>query len=149
MDTEIIQGFIEEAESYLPTLRGGILICSQEGMFHDALETSRRHAHTIKGAALMVGLEDIGKTAAALETEIGALVAERKPPTGEQSRNLLDKVAQIEALLAKQRFGTENLTFDFSDFIEESFENLQIGEPVIEVEAEEIRRSRSLGRFRD
>ena len=134
MDTEIIQGFIEEAESYLLTLRGGILICSQEGKFNDELETSRRHAHTIKGAALMVGLEDIGKTAAALETEIGALVAERKPPTGEQSRSLLDKVAQIEALLANLRFGTENSSFDFADFIEESFENLQLGEPVIEAE---------------
>ena len=136
MDKEIIEGFIEEAESYLPTLRGGILICSQEGIFHDALEASRRNAHTIKGAALMVGLEDIGKTAAALETEIGELVAERKPPTGEQSRSLLDKVAQIEALLAKRRFSTENATFDFSDFIEQSFENFQFNDST--VEAEEI-----------
>ncbi len=138
MDKEIIEGFIEEAESYLPSLRGGILICSQEGVFHDALESSRRQAHTIKGAALMVGLEKIGKIAAALETEIGALVAERKPPTGEVSRNLLDKVAQIEALLVKQRFGAEDFTFDFSDFIEESFGNLQFNESPIEVKAEQI-----------
>ncbi len=138
MDKEIIQGFIEEAESYLPTLRGGILISSQEAEFHDALETSRRQAHTIKGAALMVGLEDIGKLAAALETEIGELVAERKPPTGEQSRNLLDKVAQIEALLVKQHLGAEEFTIDFADFVEESFGNLQFNEPLVEVEAEEI-----------
>ncbi len=138
MDKEIIEGFIEEAESYLPSLRGGILICSQEDRFHDALETSRRQAHTIKGAALMVGLEDIGKIAAALENELSELIAERKSPTGEVSRNLLDKVAQIEALLVKRKFGAEEFTIDFADFVEESFENLQFGDTPIEVEAEEI-----------
>ncbi|CAN5730544.1 hypothetical protein BH20ACI4_BH20ACI4_29410 [soil metagenome] len=138
MNKEIIEGFIEEAESYLPTLRGGILICSQEGGFHDALENSRRQAQTIKGAALMVGLEDIGKIAAALENELSELVAERKSPMGEASRNLLDKVAQIEVLLVKQKFGAEEFTIDFSNFIEESFEYLQFGDATIEVEAEEI-----------
>lgn len=140
MDKEIIEGFIEEAESYLPSLRGGILICTQERVFSDALETSRRHAHTIKGAALMIGLEDIGKTAAALEKELGALVADRIAPSTEQSLALLDKVAQIEALLVKQRFGAEEAEFDFSDFVEASFESLQAGEiPFeVEVEAEEI-----------
>lgn len=138
MDKEIIKGFIEEAENYLPTLRGGILICSQEGKFHDALEMSRRQARTIKGAALMVGQEEVGKIAGALETEIGELAAERKSPTEEQSRSLLDKVAQIEALLVKQRFGAEEFTIDFGDFVEESFENLQFNEPPLEVETEEI-----------
>lgn len=140
MDKEIIEGFIEEAESYLPSLRGGILICTQERAFSDALEDSRRHAHTIKGAALMIGLEDIGKTAAALEKEIGALVADRIAPSTEQSLALLDKVAQIEALLVKQRFSEEENEFDFSGFVEASFESLQAGEiPFeIEVEAEEI-----------
>ena len=140
MDKEIIEGFIEEAESYLPSLRGGILICTQERAFSDALEDSRRHAHTIKGAALMMGFEDIGKTAAALEKEIGALVADRIAPSTEQSLALLDKVAQIEALLVKQRFSTEETEFDFTDFVETSFENLRASEiPFeMEVEAEEI-----------
>ena len=140
MDKEIIEGFIEEAESYLPSLRGGILICTQERAFSDALEDSRRHAHTIKGAALMIGLEEIGKTAAALEKEIGALVADRIAPSTEQSLVLLDKVAQIEALLVRQRFSEEETEFDFSDFVEASFESLQAGEvPIeVEIEAEEI-----------
>lgn len=138
MDKEIIEGFIEEAESYLPTLRGGILICSQEGRFHDALEASRRNAHTIKGAALMVGLENIGKIAAELEKSLSDLVSEKISPDGETSRNLLDKVAQIEALLVKQKFGAEEFVLDFGDFVEESFENLQFGDTPIEIEAEEI-----------
>ncbi len=137
MDTEIIQGFIEEAESYLPTLRGGILICSQEARYDDALELSRRQAHTIKGAALMVGLENIGKIAADLEKEIAKLVAERKPPTGEQSRDLLDKVAQIEALLIKEHFSNEDFAFDFGDFVEESFVNLKMIESPVEIEIED------------
>jgi chemosensory pili system protein ChpA (sensor histidine kinase/response regulator) len=138
MDKEIIEGFIEEAESYLPALRGGILICSQEGRYHDALETSRRQAHTIKGAAMMVGLENIGKIAADLEAEISALVAERRPPTGDESRSLLDRVAQIEAILVKQRFGAEDFTIDVSDFVEVSFENLQFGDASDASQVEEI-----------
>lgn len=140
MDKEIIEGFIEEAESYLPSLRGGILLCSQEGIFSDDLETSRRHAHTIKGAALMVGLEEIGKTAAALEKEIGALVADRIAPSAGQTLALLDKVARLEALLIKQRFSEEETEFDFTNFVEASFESLQAGEiPFeVEIEAEEI-----------
>ena len=138
MDKEIIEGFIEEAESYLSALRGGILICSQEGIYNDALETSRRHAHTIKGAALMVGLEEIGKTAAALEKEIGALVADRIAPTSEQSRMFLDKISEIEALLVKQRFSEEESDFDFTDFVEASFDNIQFGSSPVDLDAEEI-----------
>lgn len=138
MDKEIIEGFIEEAESYLPSLRGGILLCSQQGVFSDELETSRRHAHTIKGAALMVGLEEIGKLAATLERQIGFLVAEKSAPTDKESRELLDKISQLETLLVKMRFSEEEFEIDFSDFIEESFENLQVIEDPVEVEAEEI-----------
>lgn len=138
MDKEIIEGFIEEAESYLSSLRGGILLCSQEGIFSDELETSRRHAHTIKGAAFMVGFEEIGKIAASLEQEIGALVKGKSAPTDRQSRELLDKISQLEALLVKERFGEEEFQIDFTDFVEESFENLQIIETPIEITAEEI-----------
>ena len=125
MNAEKIQGFIEEAESYLPMIRGGILLCSQDGKFHE-LKTSIRTVHTVKGAALMVGLTDIGNIAGELEAELEAAVSAGKTPTDEQLRRLLDKVANIEALLTELHFSAGSFSFDMTDFVEESFGNLQI-----------------------
>ena len=137
MDAEILQAFIEEVESYLPTIRGGILISSQEGKSHGELNVSHRQAHTIKGAAMMIGFEEIGGIAARLEAELESIIADGKPLTEEQSRKLLDQVAQIEALLAHFRFSSDDFSLDIIDFVEESFGNLQIGQEP-EEEADEI-----------
>ncbi len=131
MDAEILQGFIEEAESYLPMIRGGILLCSQDGKFHE-LKTSIRTVHTVKGAALMVGLTDIGNIAGELEAELEAAVSAGKTPTDEQLRRLLDKVANIEALLTELHFSAGSFSIDMTDFVEESFGNLQIAEKASE-----------------
>src|SRR5687767_3494406 len=121
MDAEKIQGFIEEAESYLPMIRGGILLCSQDGKFHEELKTSARKARTVKEAALMVGLTDIGTLAGEIEAELEASVFAGKIPTDEQLRGLLDKVANIEALLTELHFSMGSFSLDMTDFIEESF----------------------------
>lgn len=126
MDTEIIQGFIEEAENYLPMIRGGILLCSQDGKFHEELKTSIRTVHTVKGAAFMVGLTEIGNLAEKLESELEAAVSEEKSPSEDQLRRMLDKVADIEALLTDLRFGAEDFSIDVLNFLDESFEKLQI-----------------------
>jgi chemosensory pili system protein ChpA (sensor histidine kinase/response regulator) len=130
LDPEILQSFIEEAESYLPTIRGGILLNLQNGgKAHGEMQTSLRHIHTIKGAALMVGLEELGKVAAELENEIEIIIEEKRILSDEDSRRLLDRVSQIDAILLKTHLDTEDFSFDFNAFIEESFENLQINNP--------------------
>lgn len=132
MDTEILKGFIDEAESYLPMIRSGILLCSQDGKFHEELQTSLSKVHAIKGASLMVGLTDIGRIAGELEAELDTAVSVRKTPSDEQSRRMLDKVAHIEALLTELHFSAGTFSIDITDFVEESFENLQIGEKTVE-----------------
>jgi hypothetical protein len=48
VDAELIQAFIQEAESYLPIIRGGILIGASTAAAGGELETSLRQIHTIK-----------------------------------------------------------------------------------------------------
>jgi chemosensory pili system protein ChpA (sensor histidine kinase/response regulator) len=127
MDTEIIQKFIEEAEIYLPTIRRGILLCSQDGKFHEELKTSIRTVHTVKGAAFMVGLDEIGNLSADLEAELESAVSAGEPLRDEHLRRMLDKVSRIEAQLADLHFSTGDFSLDLTDFVEESFENLQTG----------------------
>ena len=125
VDTEFLQAFIEEAESYLPTIRGGILIYLQEGKVFGELELSMNQLHTIKGAAMMIGLEEIGVPAGALEDKIIEIVGKKSELSAEDSARMLDDLAHIEQLLLKARLDDETLAFDFGDFVEESFDNLQ------------------------
>ena len=51
MDSEILKGFIEEAESYIPAIRGGILLRCQGKDSGEGLTVAVKQVHTIKGAA--------------------------------------------------------------------------------------------------
>jgi chemosensory pili system protein ChpA (sensor histidine kinase/response regulator) len=131
MEPEVIQAFIEEAQSYLPTIRGGILVGLQsDGAIHGELETSLLKIHTIKGAALTIGLVELGKAAAEFENELAKITKEKQPLTNVNSRKLLDKISQIEALLLKERLKAEDFPIDFDTFIEEAFTNLHINSPL-------------------
>ena len=135
MESEVLQAFIEEAESFLPTVRGGILVSLQNGgEIGGEMETSARKIRTIKGAALTIGLGELGEAAAGLEKELAAIAGTRLPLTDENSRVLLDQISQIEALLLKERLRVDDSLFDFDSFIEKSFENLKIKSPLKKVE---------------
>ncbi len=125
MDSEFLQAFIEEAESYLPTIRGGILIYLQEGKIFGELEQSMRQLHTIKGAAAMIGLDDIGNLAAGLQDIITDTISNKIPLTPDLPPKMLDMLAQIEEFLLTARLADESANFDFGDFVDESFDNLQ------------------------
>lgn len=129
MDSEILQEFIRHAESYLPTIRGGILVCSQEGNAYGELHASLRQVQIIKDSAGVFELNDIKQSAEELEIELEPLVAARNQLSDEQSRNLLDKLAVLEATLTKLSFKADFFPDDVTDFVEESFENLQINKP--------------------
>ena len=136
MDAELTEIFIEEAESYLPTLRGGILLCAQSGEVGEEMEVSMRNAHTIKGAALMTGFDEIGAIAKTLETELRAVCENKTPPTEEQTRDFLDMVAKIEAEILIKKLETEGESDNTDSFIETSFEDLQILPEVTAIEFE-------------
>ena len=135
MDAELTEVFIEEAESYLPTLRGGILLCAQSGEVGEEMEVSMRQAHTIKGAALMTGFDNIGEIARTLEMELRKVVKNKMPLTEEQSRNFLDMVAKIEAEIFIKKLDIEENFLDTDDFLE-SFEDLKIQPEIKPIEFE-------------
>lgn len=126
MEAEILQEFIREAEIYLPAIRGGILVCSQELNTNGELSTSLRQVQTVKHAAAAIDLAEIENAAEKLELELEPLVAAKEQLSEEQSRMLLDKLAVLEANLTKISFSTD---FFPAEFVDESFENLGIGTP--------------------
>jgi chemosensory pili system protein ChpA (sensor histidine kinase/response regulator) len=131
MEDKNLQNFINEVETYLPMIRNGILVCSREGNLSGEMETSLLYARAIKDAAVSVGLENIGRAAEKLEAELRSAARHSASLTDAQTRALLDNIAQIEALLARLHFTTEDFSLNFEGFIDESFTNLgfDAGEP--------------------
>lgn len=129
MENDLLQGFLAQAESSLPTIRSGILISSQTGNVYGELNTSLRQTTAVKDAAAIVGVEDAAQIAEELEEKLRVFAALKTALTAEQSRALLDKITELDAILARIRFDTEDFSVHIEDFIDQSFENLGFSEP--------------------
>jgi chemosensory pili system protein ChpA (sensor histidine kinase/response regulator) len=128
MSSNQLQAFIEEAESFLLMIRNGILLCSQEGNLSGELETALRYTQAFKDGAATVGLSDIANYSEKLEFDLVSVISANQSLTDFQTRNLLDKLAQIEAVLTKLHFSTEDFSDNLDGFLEESFDNLWLEE---------------------
>lgn len=74
IDDEIIEIFLEEAQEVLETIEEFWPIFKQNNNDSDALTTTRRAFHTLKGSGRMVGAEEIGETAWAIENMFNRLL---------------------------------------------------------------------------
>ena len=129
MDSEILQQFIRQTESRLSSIRGNILVCLQHGNSCTELNASLRQTRLVKNSASELGLNEIRRGAELLEEEIESLVTLKNPLSDAESRNLLDKLAILEAVLTQITFRIDFFPDDITGFIEESFDNLQIKTP--------------------
>ncbi len=101
---EVLVGFIEEAQSYLPEIRDSIAAYRKDSSDAAALEMAHRHAHTIKGAAAMIGVSPLSHIAYYLEETLED-IAVGTVELGEPAvRYLREAVNGIELYLA----GLEN-----------------------------------------
>lgn len=124
MESETLKNFISEAEIYLPMIRNAILLCSQEGNFGGELETALRYSQVMAESSASIGLDEIEKASLLLEEEIKLVINIREPLSDQQTRNLLDKLAQIEELFVTLQFSDEDFSMNFDGFVEESFSHL-------------------------
>ena len=74
IDDEIIEIFLEEAQEVLETIEEFWPVFKADNSDKDALTTTRRAFHTLKGSGRMVGAEDIGETAWAIENMFNRLL---------------------------------------------------------------------------
>ncbi|MDQ3088210.1 MAG: Hpt domain-containing protein [Acidobacteriota bacterium] len=133
MDTELLQGFIKQAESCLPKIRGGILVCAQEGNLYGELHTSLREIESLKSAAVILGCFDVANVSEELEQYLKLLVGSKEPVSDDKSRRLLDKLTELEVLLTNIHFSIDDSSENVADFVEESFGHLQLNPPSEEI----------------
>ncbi|NNE67934.1 MAG: response regulator [Pyrinomonadaceae bacterium] len=128
MDSEIIKGFIDEAESYIPAIRGGILLRREGKDSGGELQSAIKQVHTIKGAATMIGMKEIGTFADNLEKRLKAVEDGSVELSGPAETELLDLIVKLEASIADLRLSSEEFVIDADNLIEETFETLTSGE---------------------
>lgn len=124
MDAEILQGFIRQAEEYLPLVRGGILVCAQSGSVYGELSASLRQIASIRRAASILELDRIETACAEFESDLKSLgngTGGAAPLADEDARRLLDKLSALEVLTAKLYFSAGDFPDSVSNFVEESF----------------------------
>lgn len=74
IDDEIIEIFLEEAEEVLETIEEFWPIYKANQSDEEALTTTRRAFHTLKGSGRMVSAEDIGETAWSIENMFNRMI---------------------------------------------------------------------------
>lgn len=124
MDSKILINFIEEAENVLPTIRGAILLCTQNHKSKNNLDDSIKHIHTIKETSAEIGLNEISKIADELEKHLELLVFSETEITAKDADKSLDKLAELEAKISELRFGLEEFALDATNLLDETFDNL-------------------------
>lgn len=104
MASKYIDIFLREAEEHLSSLQKGLLLLEKEpgntALVHELL----RNAHTLKGSARMVGLEDTSAIAHRMEDALQDIDEGRKPVDGGVIDLLLqgtDAISRMTAALAR------------------------------------------------
>ncbi len=106
LDIEILAGFIAEAKNYLPEVRRGLAGFQTDQTQTEGLETAHRHIHTIKGAAAMVGLDELSHVAHELEQMLEQIGADLLAFDPEMMALLQQGIDEVEIYLDELVAGT-------------------------------------------
>ncbi len=102
---EIVTGFIGEVEGYLPDMNRCLLTLQQDRTHRPSLAELHRITHTIKGAAAMVGLDDLSAIGEVLERIMENLLGSFLDLDDEIIILLEDATHHIDSYCAMQREG--------------------------------------------
>ncbi len=130
-DAEDFQAFLEEARSHLDTLEQGLL--ALEDMVGQALDIELlnemfRGAHSIKGAAGMLGLKTVAALTHQMENLLGAVRAGKHTLTARGVEVLFEAVDALGTLLVELGGGTVGNGLDITPTVNALKEILE-GEP--------------------
>ncbi len=127
MVTSQSKAVIDEAESLLGAIRGGVLVHLQGGVRPAHLQVPLDFARQLNAQVLQTGDDDVIAAADALEAWLVLLVAETEPISDTRTLSLLDQISEFEVSLLDYKAKELAPAGDVGDFVEESFEVLRAG----------------------
>ncbi|MBC7797577.1 MAG: response regulator [Pyrinomonadaceae bacterium] len=128
VENSILLGFIEEAQNYLPVVRNGIVEFQGDESKQDELMNAYRHLHTIKGAALMIGLPDLSELAGHLENVLEKVLDGKEKLAMHVIVTLLAKIDQLENALESCAREANTASNDADGFSQSDTENFAFDE---------------------
>lgn len=117
--------FVKEAKEHLAALRNGLLVLKDEGFSAARIHDLLRSAHTMKGSAMMLELDDIGRTAHAMEDLFGEIEQEKRPLTP-QLIDILSYATEALDTLTNQALSGKSVDLPLDALIE----SLRSGETI-------------------
>jgi chemosensory pili system protein ChpA (sensor histidine kinase/response regulator) len=102
-DPAILLAFVDEARSYLPGIRDGVLAYLADESQTSEIQSAYRLTHTIAGAASMVGLDELSAFARSTENileEFALVGGTLSPDRGAEVLGQLDEIEQRLAVIA-------------------------------------------------
>jgi len=103
-----IEIFAREAEEHLQSLRHGLLAIETQGATPELIHELLRNAHTIKGSAMMVGLEQIAELTHQMESLFAGFESGSRELTPGCVDVLLLATDTVEELLARVQAGDQS-----------------------------------------
>ena len=116
----------DEAETLLATIRGSVLVHLQDGLLPAHLVGPLESARQLNSLAVESLDQDLAAAADVLKTWLGLLVTETEPISDKRARSILDQISTVEAALLAYKGRSETTTLDVSEFVDESFSELEI-----------------------
>jgi chemosensory pili system protein ChpA (sensor histidine kinase/response regulator) len=99
IDPEMLEIFRLEAEEHLRTVSASLVVLDRTPGDRPTLKEIRRSAHTLKGAAAVVGFQSVTKLAHRMEDLLDALYDNEQPATPALTSLLLAATEQLEQLV--------------------------------------------------
>lgn len=128
MDPVKLVDFVDEAEKTMRTLRSAVLINRQESRTTEIGSQTERIG-SLRESAARLGLDSVHMVLDAVAEQSFSL-SHGAPLTDTETRTLLDLISHAEAEIIKLRLSGDDQMFDPHEFIDRSFDILQLDGPV-------------------
>lgn len=142
MNAEILKTFLDEAQSSVPLMREGIAVYEREGAESASeLQTVRRHAHAIKGAASSCGQTEISEIAGEIESGLKPIISHKSPLSEAQTNELLSRILVLQSHLNDLRKqveteGSEQISDSWGEAKDNTNTKTSASVPDFEIDAE-------------
>jgi CheY-like chemotaxis protein/HPt (histidine-containing phosphotransfer) domain-containing protein len=127
VETANSKALIDEAETLLASIRGGVIVHVQDCLRPPHLRAPLEAARWLNACVERIGDDALRESYDALEAWLTLLAAESDPISHTRTRSLLDLISDVEVALISYKAASGS-ALDVADFVDETFDNLRLGQ---------------------
>ena len=106
-DPELVEVFIEEAKEEIASIRRNLPVWAADRANSEALISTRRSFHTLKGSGRMVGAQLVGEFAWSIENLLNKIINQTLEPTPSMVAFVMDASSALPQLIEQLEIGRQ------------------------------------------